>query len=132
MQSFGDTFGALFALVGVGLVLLFIRFIAGAWDEDRIRAYILQRGGRLVRSEWAPLGKGWFGEKNDRIYELEFWDRDGNLHHASCKTSMWSGVYFTEDRIVKYAPRQEPTSRDSLIAENERLRAEVERLRQKP
>ena len=29
----------------------------------------------------------------------------GNEHEADCKTSLFSGVYFTEDRIVRYAPR---------------------------
>jgi len=74
--------------------------LASSSDRHRIEEYIQQRGGRVVSIVWAPFGKGWFGEKNDRIYEVVYYDKEGNQHFASCKTAAWSGVYWTEDRIT--------------------------------
>lgn len=93
------------ACTAVGTVLLVAVFI-GMWilsmsmDKNRITDYIRERGGRIVSISWAPFGKGWFGEKNDRIYEVVYYDAAGMQHFASCKTSMWSGVYWTEDRVT--------------------------------
>lgn len=65
-----------------------IRLFAGGADDSRLKDYIEERGGRLISSNWAPFGKGWFGEENDRIYEMGYDDKDDNEHEASCKTSM--------------------------------------------
>ena len=118
--------------LGFMALAIVIRLFAGEMDGDRVRAYVEERGGRLLASGWAPFGKGWFGEKSDRIYEVRYLDSDGNEHEASCKTSMFTGVYFTEDRIVRYVqrPTQEPQD-DSrfteLELENRRLRDELKR-----
>lgn len=116
----------------IGLALGF-RLIAGSMDGDRVERYVRERGGRLLEKTWAPFGKGWFGEKDSRIYEVTYLDRDGNTHRATCKTSMFSGVYFTEDTIITYAARSEgagrPAVTEDLAEENRRLRAEIERLR---
>lgn len=124
--------GFFLLFVGVIVLALVSRLLAGGMDEDRVRAYVKERGGRLLSSEWAPFGKGWFGEKNDRIYEVRYQDRDGHEHLATCKTSMFSGVYFTEDRIVQYRkpPTPEPKGDSRLTElerENRRLREELER-----
>ena len=116
------------------IVAVIIRLAAGGMDQDRVRDYVASQGGRVIESNWAPFGKGWFGEKGDRIYEVRFVDRDGNEHHAHCKTSMLSGVYFTEDRITRYASRPEDdyAGGDHVAAledENRQLREEVQRLR---
>lgn len=122
-----------FLLIPVVIVLaIVIRLAAGGMDRDRIEQYVRDRGGKVLDSNWDPFGPGWFGEKSDRIYGVRYLDRDGNEHEAHCKTSMWTGVYFTEDRIVRYAERPtEPAaaSESALEAENRRLREEVERLR---
>src|SRR3954452_2246110 len=102
-------------------------------DHDRIKQYVEERGGKVLDSHWSPLGPGWFGEKSDRIYGVRYLDKDGNEHEAHCKTSMWTGVYFTEDRIVKSAERPAPptaATESALEVENRQLREEIERLRQ--
>lgn len=122
---------------GLGIVILVIigvvvRLLAGTVDENRVQTYIEERGGRFLSSSWAPFGKGWAGERDNRIYEVRYLDRDGNEHHAQCKTSMGAGVYFTDDRIVRYArrpgvePRRE-TRMAELERENRRLREELKR-----
>ena len=110
------------------------RLLAGGMDHDRVRQYVEARGGRVLDASWAPFGRGWFGEKNDRIYEVRFLDQGGNEHEASCKTSLFSGVYFTEDRIVRHAADASGAAHndshvEALEDENRRLREEVERLR---
>jgi len=115
------------------LVAIVIRLLAGSMDGDRVRAYIEERGGRLLSSGWAPFGKGWLGEKSDRIYEVRYLDSDGNEHEASCKTSMFTGVYFTEDCIVRHAKPPTEAQHASPVTEiereNRRLRDELERLK---
>jgi len=59
-------------------------------------------------------------------------DRDSknNNHQATNNTSMFSGVNFTEDRIVSHMnhPPSEQRSHDDLTAENRRLRERIEQL----
>jgi hypothetical protein len=74
-------------------------------DKGRITDYIQQRGGRIVSVNWAPFGRGWFGEKNDRIFEVVYIDSAGKEHFATCKTSLFSGVYWTEDRVAHGKPQ---------------------------
>ena len=92
--------------------------------------YVEQRGGTVTSIGWAPFGPGWFGEKSDRIYEVHYTDRDGNKHQAYAKTSMMTGVYFTEDSVVEYANRPVDAQEvETLEDENARLRMEIERLK---
>src|SRR5689334_17218889 len=109
-----------------------MRLMAGGMDRSRVRQYVESRGGQLLSTSWSPFGPGWFGEKSDRIYSVRYLDAGGNEHDAHCKTSMTTGVYFTEDRIVAAsAPKRSDASNDrsasDLAAENRRLRAELER-----
>jgi hypothetical protein len=107
-------------LAVLGIVAAIVLGI-GVWvfcmslDKNRITEYIQQRGGRIVSISWAPFGKGWFGEKEERIYEVVYYDTTGNQHFATCKTSMWTGVFWTEDRVTH------PKSKwyDSLSPTNE-------------
>lgn len=136
-----------FLFLGAILIAVFFRLAAGSMDGDRIDESIRQRGGRIVEKHWSPFGKGWVGEKDSRIYELIYEDADGNLHEATCKTSLLSGVYFTEDRIVQNrrqrknhedhalfhpATPQDDNEVSSLQEENRQLREEIEQLRNRP
>jgi hypothetical protein len=90
---------AVIVVLGIG-VALGIWALATSLDKGRITDYIQERGGRIVSISWAPFGKGWFGEKEERIYEVVYYDRDGDQHFATAKTSLWTGVYWTEDRVT--------------------------------
>jgi len=111
-----------FAVLAVALVF---RLLAGQLDDGRVRRHIEEQGGHLIEKRWNPFGKGWLGEKNARIYEVRYRDRDGNIRRATCKTSALAGVYFTEDRVVSGSQAE----RDPLVEENRRLRREIERLK---
>jgi len=129
---------AVFAILGVIGVVIAIRFAAGGLDRDRVAEYVRSRGGRVLDTRWAPFGPGWFGDRSDRIYLVRYVDAEGNEHEAHCKTSLMTGVYFTEDRIVHRAGEAqggdspagapEPDAA-SLAEENRRLREEIERLK---
>jgi hypothetical protein len=139
--------GFFFLIVGV---LVAFRLFLGTMDHSRVEEYIEARGGRVIDKQWNPFGPGWFGSQHERIYDVRYEDRDGNLHDANCKTSLLAGVYFTEDRVVASAEELRsgragrPLTTDagedndtdlaahraSLLAEeNHRLRAEIERLK---
>jgi hypothetical protein len=83
------------------LVVLGIRVLAGSFDKGRVETYIQENGHKLLDIQWSPLGPGWFGEKDSRIYRIQYRDSSGNRHEAYAKTSMMTGVYLTEDRIVE-------------------------------
>ncbi|MCA8964419.1 MAG: hypothetical protein H6838_16050 [Planctomycetes bacterium] len=116
--------GLFVLLIAVALVF---RLLAGGMDKDRIDDYVRERGGKVRSKSWAPFGKGWFGERNARIYEVEYEDKHGDVHRATVKTSMFAGVYLTEDRVVRRAS-EKPADRDE-VSELERLRDENARLK---
>jgi hypothetical protein len=95
-----EGFGAIAVFMVVAVLGIGLWAASMSLDKDRIEGYIRERGGRIVSVNWAPFGRGWFGEKNDRIYEVVYYDAQGNQHWATCKTSLFSGVYWTEDRIT--------------------------------
>lgn len=119
--------------VAVALVVV-LRLFAGMLDRDRISGYITSRAGRVIGIEWAPFGRGWFGARNERIYEVTYTDANDVFHQATCKTSMLAGVYFTEDRAEDLGEnaRMKYDQWRHLQDENQRLRAEIERLRRTP
>jgi hypothetical protein len=96
MEGVGIALLVVFAIVAViGICVLLMNL-----DKTRIRDYIQERGGRVVSISWAPFGKGWFGEKEERIYEVVYYDKVGTQHFATATTSLLTGVYWTEDRVT--------------------------------
>ena len=108
--------------IGFGLLALVFRVIAGSFDGDRVERYIQDKGWELVDKSWDPFGPGWFGEKDSRIYEIVYRDGEGRTHRAHVKTSMLSGVYLTNDRIIDEAPEM------SVEEEKAALRKRLEEL----
>lgn len=109
-----------------------MRLWAGSLDRTRIHEYVEERGGTVSSITWQPLGRGWFGEKGERIYEVVYSTAEGDVRRTTCKTSMLSGVYFTDESVISRAvepPRKEDDEMALLREENARLRAELEQLR---
>lgn len=83
-----------FVLIFIAIVVsIIIRLFAGGMDSDRVGEYIRSQGGELLDSKWSPFGRGWFGEKNDRIYEVRYRDQLGNVHEATVKTSLLLSLF---------------------------------------
>lgn len=135
-RGVGTALGIFVAVVALALLM---RLTAGSLDAERIDEYVSARGGKLLERRWHPFGKGWFGAEGQRIYEIRYRDGDGDVRQATVKTSMLGGVYLTEDRIVDGTDGAGRASASQLLrdnrrlaVENERLTAEVERLRRGP
>ncbi|MHC4253831.1 MAG: hypothetical protein ACYS9X_32360, partial [Planctomycetota bacterium] len=118
----------LFMIGGIALVIG-VRLFMDRVDRERIRSYVAQEGGRVESITWSPFGKGWFGSQHSRIYEVTYADREDRLHRATCKTSLFGGVYWTEDVKFGGPIGGGARGRDDRDHEIERLRAENERLR---
>ena len=110
-----------FIIVVFVVLAVIIRLCAGSFDGDRVERHIREMGGELVDRSWDPFGPGWFGEKDSRIYEIVYRDSRGVLHRAHVKTSMMSGVYLTNDRII-----EDPE--ESAADEKARLRRRLKEL----
>ncbi len=125
-----EEFGIFILIAFVISLVIFIRLVAGGVDHDRLDQYISERGGRVIERHWNPFGRGWFGSQNERIYDIKYVDKNGNIHQATCKTSLFSGVYFTQDEIVQYSERARQTDREAeLEMENRRLKQQIEDLK---
>jgi len=94
-------------LAGAGL-LVGVRLLDGAIDKARIRRYVEARGGKLMQARWRLFAPGWLGNRNQRMYRVVYRDADGQNHLAHCKTSMFSGVYFTGDVVLPHRYGQVP------------------------
>ena len=108
----------------IALVITF-RVVGGSFDGDRIARYIREMDCELISRKWDPFGPGWFGERACRIYEIVYRDRDGKVHRAHVKTSMMTGVYLTNDRIIEGEPKQ------SVEEEKAELRKRLSELEKK-
>ena len=125
-------FAVLLVILVVICIALGFRLLAGSMDRERIRGYVEDRGGKVIETTWAPFGPGWFGGNKERIYQVRYLDHDGNVHEAYARTSMWTGVYFTEDQITQHAKTPiDEEEVESLEQENRRLREELARLKRK-
>jgi len=108
------------------VVAVLLRLIAGSMNHRRIREYTRARGGRVTDIEWDPFGPGWFGEKDSAIYRVRYVDKQGRRHQAHCKTSLLSGVYFTQDTVVGSAsPAGGTEPRVTASTELERLTGQM-------
>ena len=120
-------------IVIFGLFFVGCKLLADRWDRERIGQYVAERGGSVSDITWQPFGRGWFGHTGDRIYEVQYTDRDRASHSASCNTGLFSGVYFTDDHTTSGVRPLAITSADlefaTLESENQGLRAEIERLK---
>lgn len=90
MTDAGTILGFL-ALIGVAIGA---RLMAGSLDRDRIRQYVEKGGGRVLDIVWNPIGPGWWGSR-ERIYDVTYRTHNGKVLTATCKTTMFSGVYWT-------------------------------------
>ena len=73
------------------------------FDHNNIREDIESKGGLLLEmsryphlSRWLTLGIG----LGPRLYDVTYADRDGNVHQASCKSSIISKLSYTNDYIT--------------------------------
>ncbi len=88
-----------------GLTAVALRIVVHFIDKRRIRREIESRGGRVLSITWNPFARGWFFEKNERHYDVTFFDRSGERISTTCKTSFFTGVYWAEGPSMLDQPR---------------------------
>lgn len=79
--------------IGAGVA---IRVAMHFVDKSRIKDEIQSKGGRIISIRWHPFGRGWFFEKNERHYSVTYTDRLGATVSATCKTSLFTGIYWAD------------------------------------
>jgi hypothetical protein len=79
--------------IGAGLA---VRVVMHFVDKKRIQDEVESKRGRIVSIRWNPFGRGWFFEKNERHYSVIYTDRSGAEVSASCKTSLFTGIYWAD------------------------------------
>lgn len=72
-------------------------------NHNNVKKYIESKGGELISQEYAPYGKGWFGEGKDAIFKISYRDKEGNLHESWAKTGVFSSVYLSDDTIIQFS-----------------------------
>jgi len=95
-------------LLLVVLGLLALRLLLDRLDRKRIRRHRKSMRCEVDRIRWRPFGYGW--PSSARIYGVKYMDADGDLHKASCKTSILGDVYFGNDRMLRASDRAESES----------------------
>ncbi|MGJ8644341.1 MAG: hypothetical protein ACSHX9_13105 [Luteolibacter sp.] len=107
-------------IFGFAVIAILFRVLAGSFDGNRVEQYLREKNCELIDRSWDPFGPGWFGEKDSRIYEVVFRDPQGRVHRAHVKTSMMSGVYLTNDRIIEDRPARSVEKRPVQSVEEEK------------
>lgn len=92
-RSVSEAASAAWIVGVVVLAALVMRILADQMDRARIRDFVAGRGGRVESISWQPFGRGWFGERGERIYAVRFVERGGREREATFKTSLFSGVW---------------------------------------
>jgi len=77
-------------------------------DNKRIRSYFTGQGNQIISITWRIFGKGWISESSkegggNRIYEVEYKDKYGNIRHVWCKTAALAGVFLSDEKIIKHS-----------------------------
>lgn len=83
----------LILLVGIMIALIVNLVLTPQFDRQRIRENVGANGGTVMSiiRVW-----GW-GNRNDRAYEVSY-IANGKRVKATCRTSMWRGVYWVDER----------------------------------
>jgi hypothetical protein len=81
-----------FALVAAIIILAFIW--SPKLDRQRIRGNIEEHGGKVIE-----IVKVWeWSGGNDRAYDVTYMTASGKRVNATCRTRMWRGVYWINER----------------------------------
>jgi hypothetical protein len=97
--------------------------------KQKINQYFFTRNLRIVSIEHTPFAQGWAFEKNEVLYTVFYWNREGDYCKAIVKTSLWTDVYFSNEEVITYAKRNDPSKERVLEQENEKLKKEIELLK---
>ena len=90
-SSSGTIFFILILLIG-----LVIRVILHFVDKARVEEAARNKGWQEVSVQWAPFAPGFFFEKGERHYLVNYRDAEGRRQMVWCKTSLLTGVFWRD------------------------------------
>ncbi len=97
-----------FVMIAVFVILCFV--LPPRFDRERIRKNVEDHGGKVIEI----LGVWSFGNRYDRTYEVSYVTAQDRRVKATCKTSMWNGVYWVSDRPPGVASDDDPADGSSM------------------
>jgi hypothetical protein len=102
-----ETIFIVVSLLVIAGVLLW--FMNRSMDQDRLRGHLETRGSKLLDLQMLAVGRDWWARSLERSYEVRYLDADGHEHLATCKTGLFKGVNWTDDKFIRYADQVEGT-----------------------
>jgi hypothetical protein len=115
---------SVFYIVLVVAILIFVSVVTPKLDRDRIRENIEGHGGKVIE-----IAREWeWANRYDRCYDVSYLTSRGRRVSATCRTSMWRGVYWVNDRppglfsaesepsnlLMDYDARESPTAAEPI------------------
>ena len=91
-----EIFTGLIIVLVISIILTFRFYILAGMDKERIASEIEKYGHSVDKISWNPFGRGWFGEKGERYYDVKYTSNNGQTVETGCKTSLLTGVFWTE------------------------------------
>ena len=85
---------SIFCIVLLVVVVIFAFVLTPKFDRDRIQENVEEHGGKVIE-----ILKVWeWGSRYDRSYDVSYMTASGRRVNATCRTSMWRGVYWVNQR----------------------------------
>jgi hypothetical protein len=85
---------SVFYLALIAAIGIFALVVSPKLDRNRIRENIEEHGGKVLE-----ISKVWEWTRHyDRCYEVSYLTPRGKSVNATCRTNMWRGVYWINDR----------------------------------
>ena len=109
-QAACDQTNMLFAMSPATAILIFAlmmgislaaHFVTMDMDRQRIVNHLKDQGGALLEKRWEPYGTRALSNRNGRVYQIKYRDRQGKVHQAYVWTSVSGGIFLTEDRVIE-------------------------------
>ena len=70
-------------------------------DEKRIRKEIELKGGKLISKETVIYPSSLFYGKRGKVYKVRYLDSKGIEHIATCRGSIFPGIFWVDDVLLK-------------------------------
>jgi hypothetical protein len=97
LAEYQDPLPITVAIIAFSIVATLVYFaVVSALDKARIENDVLQRGGQVLGFLKGRQGRTTFGDRDNRIYWVEYIDKRGRKIKARAKTSMWAEVWWDE------------------------------------
>ncbi|MDB6025268.1 MAG: hypothetical protein JWM68_1491 [Verrucomicrobiales bacterium] len=92
--------GSLVTLSIIAAIWMFGQWVASSRDHARIRKEVERNGGKLISILLNPSASGWL-RSLEGVYEVTFLNRGDQLVLSTCKSGLFSGLTWLDQRILE-------------------------------